>query len=57
MNNVRTDCFAYNETQNDCNAFTELFCKNKECKFYKGMGWKKAIRREIKDYSKSRRSK
>ena len=51
MNNVRTDCFAYNKEQDDCNAFTEMFCKYKECKFFKEAFMRKAINREIKDYS------
>lgn len=51
MNNVRTDCFAYNETQNDCDAFTETFCKYKECKFYKEAPIRMQINKEIREYS------
>lgn len=51
MDKVRTDCFAYNREQNDCDAFTEMFCKNKECKFYKEAAVKKTINREIREYS------
>lgn len=50
MNNVRTDCFAYNKEQDDCSAFTEMFCKYKECKFFKEAPIKKAIDREIREY-------
>ena len=35
---VHTDCFAYNETENDkqqCCALTERICNHKECRFYK----------------------
>lgn len=47
QNEIKTDCFAYNEiitelkdgSQNivgkTCSALNELFCKNKECRFYK----------------------
>lgn len=47
QNNVKTDCFAYNEIKTDlkdgsqnivgktCSALNELVCKNKECRFYK----------------------
>lgn len=49
MNNVRTDCFAYNETQNDCDAFTETFCKYKECKFYKEVPIRMQINKEIRE--------
>lgn len=51
MNTVKSDCFAYNKEQNDCNAFIEMFCKYKECKFYKEAPVKKAINREIREYA------
>ena len=30
---INTDCFAYNQTTNKCNACNDLKCKN--CAFYK----------------------
>ena len=49
---VRTDCFAYNKKTKDCDAFMEMFCKEKECKFYKEAYLKRLINKEIKEYSK-----
>ena len=51
MSEVREDCFAYNKENKDCDAFTELFCKDKECKFYKEHFMKRVFNRDIKEYS------
>ena len=32
---VKTDCFAYDEKIKDCEILDKLYCKNKECKFYR----------------------
>lgn len=34
MIGVKTDCFAYNK-DGWCIAMRDLYCKDKECKFYK----------------------
>ena len=51
MNEVREDCFAYNKENKDCDAFTELFCEYKECKFYQEKPVKRALERDIREYS------
>ena len=48
---VKEDCFAYNKENKECDAFTELFCKYKECKFYKEHFMGKVFNREIREYS------
>lgn len=57
MSLIKRDCFAYNKENKDCDAFTELFCENKECKFYKEGYMKKIIAFDIKQYSEKRKHK
>lgn len=50
---VKTDCFAYDEAHNDCNAFSEMFCKKQQCKRYKSKFElsPRQIEQDIKNYS------
>lgn len=32
---IKTNCFAFNKEKFECTALTELYCENKNCKFYK----------------------
>ena len=52
MSEIRKNCFAYNREQNDCDAFIEMFCKYKDCKFYQEEYMKRQINRDIREYSK-----
>lgn len=51
MSEVREDCFAYNKENKDCDAFIELFCKYKDCKFYQEGYMKKVFNRDIREYA------
>ena len=35
MNNVKTNCFAWDAKRKQCNALGKTYCKNCECDFYK----------------------
>ncbi len=47
---TKKDCFAYKE--NKCYALNELYCKNRECRFYRNDINIKEIERSIKRYVK-----
>ena len=47
---TKKDCFAYKE--NKCYALNELYCKNRECRFYRNDITIKEIERSIKRYVK-----
>lgn len=32
---IETDCFAFDKEKFECTALTDLYCKDKKCKFYK----------------------
>ena len=35
MDQIKRDCFAWNEARNYCNALSEVLCATKQCPFYK----------------------
>ena len=38
MAEIKKDCFAYSKLSNRCMALKELYCRKKECGFYKKSG-------------------
>ena len=50
-NKIKEDCVFYNKVNKDCNAMTELICKNKNCKRYNTTITQEEIKRSIRDYS------
>ena len=47
---TKKDCYAYKK--NKCYALNDLYCKNRECKFYRNDISIDDIERSIKEYSK-----